>query len=102
MNDGRTENHWECDPGTLQAGQRQHVTVIVDGGPKLILFVIDGKLNDGGEHRQFGWGRFSPNLRDANGGDDLRIDPAVRALRIHPRALRVAEASCQKAMSSHL
>ncbi|MBN1557445.1 MAG: hypothetical protein JW951_04795 [Lentisphaerae bacterium] len=92
LNDGRTENRWACDPGMLTAGRRHRVTVIVDGGPRLILFVIDGKLNDGGEHRQFGWGRFSPHLRDANGADRMRIDPAVCALRLYDRALRVSEA----------
>ena len=99
LNDGRTESRWACDPGCLRAGQRHHVTVIVDGGPKLILFVVDGKLNDGGEQRQFGWGRFNPNLRSANGGEILRIASEVSSLRLHGRALRVAEAvtSGQKA-----
>jgi hypothetical protein len=66
LNDGRTENRWDCDPGLIQAGQTHHLVAIVDGGPKLISFVVDGKLNDGGEFRQFGWGRYSPNLRDVN------------------------------------
>ncbi len=92
LNDGRTENRWDCDPGLLQPGQRHHLVAIVDGGPKLILFVVDGVLCDGDEHRQFGWGRFSPNLRHANGGGTLRLGPAVRSLRIHNRALRVSEA----------
>jgi hypothetical protein len=93
LNDGRTENRWKCDPGQLRPGTRHHLAVIVDGGPKLILFVIDGILNDGGEHRQFGWGRFSSALRNANGGDTFRVSPAVSGLRIHARALRVAEAA---------
>lgn len=91
LNDGRTENRWECDAGVLRPGCRQHLAVIVDGGPKLILFVVDGMLNDGGEQRQFGWGRFSPNLRDANGDAILRLAPAVCGVRIYGRALRVSE-----------
>jgi hypothetical protein len=93
LNDGRTESRWTSDPGLLRSGIRHHVAVIVDGGPKLILFVVDGILNDGGEHRQFGWGRFSPALRSANGGDTFRIASGVSSLRIHARALRVAEAA---------
>jgi len=66
--------------------------VIVDGGPKIISFVIDGKFSDGGETRKFGWGRFSPNLRSANGAEKLRIGANVTSLRIYGRALRTSEA----------
>lgn len=96
LNDGRTENRWESDSGTLQEGVLQHVVVIVDGGPRLILYVIDGRLQDGGEDRQFGWGRFSPNLRGVNSGTPLRIGVGLKGvlhgLTIYGRALRVSEA----------
>ncbi|MCW5965640.1 MAG: exo-alpha-sialidase [Bryobacterales bacterium] len=92
VHDGRSENRWASDPGSLVAGNVQHLAVIVDGGPKLILFVIDGKLNDGGDHRQFGWGRFSPHLRSAQGSPELRIGEPVKGLRIYGRALRTSEA----------
>jgi hypothetical protein len=66
----------------------------VDGGPKIITWVIDGVLNDGGEQRQFGWGRFSPTFRDANGAAQLRLPQkgAIQRLRIYSRALRTSEA----------
>ncbi|MBI4890858.1 MAG: exo-alpha-sialidase [Acidobacteria bacterium] len=93
MNDGRTENRWSSDPGTIRPGKLQHIAVIVDGGPKIITFVIDGILNDGGDARQFGWGRFSPNLRSVAGAADLRISQSsVRRLRIYDRFLRTSEA----------
>ena len=92
LNDGRTRNSWSSDPGMLENGASHHVSVIVDGGPKIISFVIDGKLCDGGETRQFGWGRFSPNLRSANGGETLRIGSGVASMKIYGRALRTAEA----------
>lgn len=91
LNDGRTESRWESDPGSLRAETAQRVTVIVDGGPKLICFVVDGVLGDGGEARQFAWGRFSPCLRGANGAEMLRLGEGVRALRLYARALRVSE-----------
>ncbi|MGD8240765.1 MAG: hypothetical protein PVH68_19605, partial [Armatimonadota bacterium] len=78
LNDGRTESRWDCDAGMLEAGKLHHIAVIVDGGPKIISFVVDGRLCDGGEGRQFGWGRFSPNLRHANGAARLRIGPNLR------------------------
>ncbi len=90
MNDGRTESSWDSDP-VLKAEKDHHVAIVVDGGPKIISFVVDGRLCDGADYRQFGWGRFSPHLRDANGGGDLYIGDVVSKLRIYDRALRVSE-----------
>jgi hypothetical protein len=64
---------------------------VVDGGPKIVTFVIDGKLNDGGTERQFGWTRFSPNLRNANGARTLQVGRKVQRLRVYGRALRTSE-----------
>ena len=66
--------------------------ITVDGGPKIITFVVDGVLHDGGHTRQFGWGRFSPTLRSANGAPQLRLAPALRQIRVYTRALRTSEA----------
>ena len=93
MNDGRSQMSWASDPGLIDVDRTHHVSVIVDGGPRLILFVVDGVLNDGSEHRQFGWGRFSPDFRSANGADEVALnDPAVSLLRIYGRYLTVSEA----------
>ncbi len=96
MNDGRTNNRWECDRGLIESNRTHYVSVIVDGGPSLILFVVDGLLNDGGEKRQFGWGRFNPNFRSANGAAEISITSnencSVELLRIYDRFLTVSEA----------
>jgi hypothetical protein len=92
LNDGRQETAWDCDRGVLKAGQLQHVVITVDGGPKIITFVVDGVLCDGGDERQFGWGRFSPTLRTPTGAATLKVAPAVRAVRLYGRALRTSEA----------
>lgn len=91
ISDGRTENRWRSDPGTLVTGRPHHVVAIVDGGPKIISFVIDGVLNDGGEARQFGWGRFSPNLMGPAGDAKLKVGNVLR-LRIYDRYLTTSEA----------
>lgn len=95
LSDGREQSSWVSDPATLAAGKLSHLGLIVDGGPKLILVVADGVLQDGGEYRQFGWGRFSPSLRELNGAPRLRISRArehgLRRVRIFGRALRVSE-----------
>ena len=92
MSDGRQESSWESEGELLQPGRDHHLVVTVDGGPKIITVVVDGVLADGGQYRQFGWGRFSPTLRDANGSPEMRIGVTVRALRIYGRALRTSEA----------
>ena len=114
MNDGRSESRWDCDPDRLKAGALQHLAVIVDGGPKIISFIIDGFLCDGGGWRQFGWGRFSSALRHVNSADKnpiiapgstgmqdhapadadaqrVDISSAVRRLRIYDRYLRTSD-----------
>jgi len=85
LNDGRTQNSWDCDPGMLVRGRRQHVGIVVDGGPKIISFVIDGALCDGGTARQFGWGRFSRDLRDCNGSGILQVGPCINGTLEHVR-----------------
>ena len=92
LHDGRTENRWASDAGAMSANGRHHLVVTVDGGPHVITYVVDGKLHDGGHERQFGWGRFSPNFRSANGGPLLRVGAGVEKARIYGRALRTSEA----------
>ncbi len=96
LSDGRTENRWDCDPGLLTPEAWHHLVVIVDGGPKIITFVVNGVLCDGGDFRQFGWGRFTPHLRHVNGAATLRIGPKLSGeigqLRLYDRALRTSEA----------
>jgi hypothetical protein len=92
LNDGRTENRWDCDAGLIKAGHRHHLTAIIDGGPHIISFVLDGRFCDGGSTRQFGWGRFSRDLRHAQGSDTLRMGPGLTSVRIYNRALLTAEA----------
>ncbi len=92
LNDGRTESRWASDPGSVEAGKPQHIVATVDGGPKIITFVTNGRFNDGGENRQFGWGRFSPNLRGVSDLSALQSGPVVQRLRVYNHALRTAEA----------
>jgi hypothetical protein len=92
MHDGRQQSFWECDQGVIHAGKLQHVVIIVDGGPKIITFVVDGVLGDGGDHRQFGWGRYSPTLRTPVGSQTLRLGESIQSLRLYNRPLRTSEA----------
>ncbi|MBI5832889.1 MAG: hypothetical protein HZB16_11365 [Armatimonadetes bacterium] len=92
LTDGRQSAAWDSDRGVLRVGAPTHLVATVDGGPKIITFVVDGVLCDGGEQRQFGWGRYSPTLRTPHGAASARLAPTVTALRIYGRALRTSEA----------
>mgnify|MGYP005831914819 CR=1 FL=1 len=97
LGDGARQVRWASDAGQLGPG-RHHVVAIVDGGPKLILFVVDGKLCDGGTLRPSGWTRFPAELVDVNGAAQARLRGArngatgVERLRVYTRALRTSEA----------
>lgn len=98
LSDGRREAAWECDANLLRPNKLSHVAVIVDGGPKVISFVVDGRLCDGGTARQYGWGRFPSDLGDVNEADTAGIMASstgalgLKSLRIYSRSLRISEA----------
>ena len=75
----------------LAAGEQHHVGIVIDGGPKVVSFVLDGALCDGGTDRPFGWGRFSRDLRDVNGVAQLSIGAGVQLMRVYDRALMTSE-----------
>jgi hypothetical protein len=96
LSDGRSRAGWDSDPGAVEAGKLHHLVITVDGGPKIVTFVVDGVLGDGGDARQFGWGRFSPTLRSPHGAPTLKIAPgmngSVRSVRLYDHPLRTSEA----------
>ncbi len=95
LNDGRTQNTWYCEPNLLKTDSLNHVAIVVDGGPKIISFIINGAFSDGNDFMQFGWGRFSSDLRYVKGKKELTIinseKAALLGLRIYNRALMTSE-----------
>ncbi len=87
--------NWRSDAGLLQIGKKHHVAVIADGGPGILMFVVDGVLCDGGTQRQFGWGRVNPDLCTPQ-NVELNLSgqfmQELSNLRVYNRALRVSEA----------
>lgn len=96
LSDGRTVASWTSDPAPRGRRGPRHAVIVVDGGPRLISFVCDGRFADGGNSRQFGWGRFSQDLREANGAAGWRLAGGargpLRGLRVYDRALMTSEA----------
>ena len=91
LSDGKARFAWDCDPGLLQPNTLHHIAVILDAGPKIITFVVDGALCDGGTGRQYGWARY-PDALALVVPSRLKIAPAVRHLRVYGRYLRTSEA----------
>lgn len=91
LRDDMTDCRWRSDSHRITAGADHHVAIIVDGGPNTISFVIDGQFNDGGDERQFGWGRFSQVIETPKGAGEIRIG-AVKRARLYTRAIRTTEA----------
>lgn len=75
----------------IETGHHQ-ISLIVDAGPRIVMAVVDGYLQDGGDQRQFGWSRFSPTLNHCNGQMEAAVSSNIRELRIYKRALLVTEA----------
>jgi len=92
LNNGITENHWSSDPNTILNGETHYITIVVDGGSETISFIIDGKFNDGGISRQFGWGRFKSPLKPMSSSGKFAINKYVEMLRIYSRILMTSEA----------
>lgn len=94
---------WSCDPGLLEAGKRHHVVVIADGGPGILMWVVNGVLCDGRDDRVRGWQRLRTKP-----GESTLLGQAARSsegrpltlwasqefqhLRVYSRALRTSEA----------
>ena len=96
LGDGRAKASWDCDPGVLEVGKQHHVAVIVDAGPQIISFVVDGVFSDGGDARHYGWGRYQEPLGNVSGSGKLRVAPSLKGelkeLRLYRRHLRTSEA----------
>ena len=96
LSDGHAKASWDSDPGLLQPGKLHHIVAIVDQGPCIITFVIDGQLCDGGSARTHGWTHYDVPLGDVAGTGKLRLaqPPKIdlKRLRIYSRYLRTSEA----------
>jgi hypothetical protein len=93
LGDGSRTVEWDSDAGVLSAGKEHHVTITLDAGPRILMFVVDGVLCDGGKDRNFGFTRVDAALGDlGDGGGTLRAGPSLRMLRVYDRPLRTSEA----------
>lgn len=91
MNDSWMEHRAISEP--LEAIDEDiHVVINVDGGARIISFVINGILCDGGDFRMFGWTRFCHYFRNVNAAEKWvfgrNLDGSISNLKIYPHYLR--------------
>jgi len=91
MSDGQTQSLNVSEPSIINFSKENEIAVVIDGGPKIVSYIINGSFCDGDANLQFGWSRFSPHLRDMNGQSRLTIHPEVRNLKIFDKALMTTE-----------
>jgi hypothetical protein len=101
LSDGERSDSWTSDPGFVKAtGLEYSVSVIVDNGPRIIQFVIDGTVNNGRNIREFGWGRFVADMKNFNFenietgklyGESVNIKGKISELRLYNRPLMNTE-----------
>jgi hypothetical protein len=101
MSDGDHTDSWSSDPGLVKASGVEHcIAVTVDNGPRIIQFVINGTVNNGREMRQFGWGRYTTDMKDFQfntiethkmAGESVNITSKISNLRVYNRPLMNTE-----------
>ena len=94
LEDGRSPLLWSSGPGTIKSGTNHHIIINVDAQAKILTFLIDGDLWDGGD-RPFGYARFNPFMYDVNGEEtvsfSLEFKGIVELFRVYSRCLSISE-----------
>ncbi len=101
ISNGEHTSSWSTDPGLLDVVNQHHITAIIDNGPNIIMWVVNGLLHDGAKSRQYGWGRYDKSLGKIYGSPRLKIAlRKLRSLKLYNRALRVSEAIASQSAAS--
>jgi len=95
ISDGTTSSEWVSDRNIHQGWSfmDQEVTAIADFSAKIIMFVADGVLSDGGSYSPTGWGRLDPDMKDVS-TEWLKIDrrgKTITGVQFFDRPLMVTE-----------
>lgn len=87
MGDGRRIMQFYSDKKVLENGGEHKIVISADAGPRIVTMIIDNKLCDGADERQFGYGWFDRNMLDVNGEKNIEISSCVNKLEFFNRFL---------------
>ena len=92
LGDGRRTNVFYSDKAPLAAKGVHTVVVQVDAGSRVVSMMIDRKVCDGADERQFGYGWFDRSLLHANGNQTAFVGEQVCLAELFPNGLTNSEA----------
>ena len=69
-----------------------YIVVNMDGGPKILNYLVNGAFCDGTEESQVGWFRFSPFLSHLNWAEKWTLGKQVADFKVNDRVLMSADA----------
>jgi len=90
LGDGHCISRFDCEKGVLAPDTVHNVAIIVDGGPHVIEFIIDGLLCMA-DDRMFGFGRYTQFMQDINGKPELEISSCINNFKFYDGLLRISE-----------
>lgn len=106
MSDGITEVSFESSEPLAETDTPQHLTLVVDGGSCTVCFYRNGIMCNGGDMRQYGWGRINPYFRNEYTGSLLTMEEAgpvlIDALTVYDRILTSAEIAILRSQDARL
>ena len=91
MGDGRRVASFFSDKAPLCGNGTHKIGISADAGPRVVSMIIDGNICDGGIERQFGYGWFDRNMKNANGDTVIKVCDCVSNLRISNKFLTISE-----------
>ena len=79
--------------GQAHSAKVHHVAVVLDGGPPLVRWVVDGASQDGGAGRVRGWAFYNAALLGplVGGATQCRVGAGVSTIRVYGRQLTTSQ-----------
>jgi len=92
LSTGEKNAQWTTDLGLLATAGPHRVTAVIDDGPNIITWTVNGRLCDGGASRQYGWTRYDRQLGKIPLPKNATVaSKSVVGLRLFDRPLRTSE-----------
>ena len=91
MSDGQCNAAFDIHNSVFDIDKSYDITLIIDGGPRVISAVVDKKLVNGGIYNLFGWGRFDRYMLSVS-GDEIHYCDDISGVKYYNRLLTVSEA----------
>ena len=92
MSDARRTCCFYSDKQPLSAKGHHKITIQVDAGPRIVSMITDGRLCDGADERQFGYGWFDRGMISANGAKNIFISDSVKSFELFTEMLTNSQA----------